>query len=121
MASRGTVLVVDDDADLRDVVVEALHARGYAVLSAENGADALKVIEAIAPSVILLDLSMPTLDGRGFLALRAQRPDLAAIPVIVASGSEPIPDAGVPPWDGVLFKPYGISTLVEVIERACKS
>ncbi len=58
MTPRGTVLVVDDDDDLREAVTVALHARGFAVLAASDGAEALKLIEAFPPSVVLLDLSI---------------------------------------------------------------
>ena len=118
MGHRGTVLVVDDDADTREAVTEVLNRRGFAVLTAENGAVALQMLEAFTPSAILLDLAMPVLDGRGFLARRAELPALLAIPVIVASGSAKV--ANTVAGDERLDKPFSMTALVEAVERACK-
>lgn len=60
------VLVVDDDADIRDWVSEALSLEGHDVVAAANGAVALEVLEAQLPDVVLLDLWMPVLDGFAF-------------------------------------------------------
>lgn len=63
-----TVLVVDDDRDVRDLVTFALERAGCVVVAAEDGVDALeKLASGFAPAIILLDLEMPRLDGEGFL------------------------------------------------------
>jgi len=70
------VLLVDDDRDIRETLSELLDASGYAVLQAENGQIALDVLKTTPrfPCVVVLDLSMPVLDGREFLRLRASDP-----------------------------------------------
>ena len=115
----GTVLIVEDDLDLRDALVEALHERGYAVLTASDGEEALEVLEAVRPTVILLDLMMPRLDGYAFLAVRSDRADLAGIPVIVASAAPPTRPLSMSTFTEFLAKPYSTESLVSAIERVC--
>ena len=69
-----SVLVVDDERDVRDLVTFALERAGCCVMAAKDGVDALeKLADGFVPAVILLDLEMPRLDGEGFLrALDAQ-------------------------------------------------
>jgi CheY-like chemotaxis protein len=113
-----TVLVVDDDPDIRETLSELLDANGYEVLEAENGQIALDVLKSTPrfPCVVLLDLSMPVLDGREFLRRRASDPILRSIPVVVVSGSDQPAD----PIEGIdeyLRKPVKFERLIEVIEH----
>jgi two-component system alkaline phosphatase synthesis response regulator PhoP len=64
--AEGRVLVVDDDPDTRMLMAHLLSSEGYQVTTASNGHDALNRLSAVTPSVILLDLEMPVIDGRGF-------------------------------------------------------
>ena len=61
------VLVVEDDETLRTTVAEALEDEGYQVITATNGAEALRLVRAAEPDAIVLDLMMPVMDGRAFL------------------------------------------------------
>ena len=79
----GGALVVDDDADTRARVRAMLERDGWAVAEAENGRDALDRYALIRPSVVLLDLTMPVMDGFDFLAALRARPDGAEVPVVV--------------------------------------
>ena len=73
-----TVLVADDDPDLRESVRDILEAEGYGVLNAQNGIEALDLLRATAPPlVVLLDLQMPQLDGAGVLRVVAANKTLA--------------------------------------------
>jgi CheY-like chemotaxis protein len=110
------LLLVEDDADVREVVVDLLRDRGFEVLAAEDGAEALSVLDICRPDVILLDLTMPVLDGHGFLTVRATRPELAAIPVVLASAAPP-PDDLAAGWNEFVTKPYQLDRLVAAIER----
>jgi len=112
------VLLVDDDPDIRETLSELLDANGYEVLEAENGQIALDVLKNTPrfPCVVLLDLSMPVLDGREFLRRRASDPILRKIPVVVVSGSNQPAD----PLEGIdeyLRKPVKFERLIEVIEH----
>ncbi len=82
------VLIVEDDGDTRELLRRALEARGHAVLEASNGADALAAIERTTPSLILLDLMMPEMDGFQFVQALRDQADLADIPVIVLTAKD---------------------------------
>jgi len=112
------VLLVDDDQDIRESLSELLDASGYVVLQAENGQIALDVLKTTPrfPCVVLLDLSMPVLDGREFLRRRASDPILRDIPVVVVSGSNP-PAEPLPGIDEYLKKPVKFERLMEIISH----
>src|SRR5205814_763382 len=85
-----TVLVIDDDPDLRSAVVDLFQDRGFLALSAADGRLALDLLESIGdlkelPCAIVLDLMMPVMDGWTFRREQLQRRDLSAIPVVVMS------------------------------------
>ena len=114
-----SVLIVDDDADavhlFRRMLLTA--GRGYRVLTASNGRQALEILRADRVDVVLLDLLMPEMDGFQFLEQRAREPSLCEIPVIVLSACDP---AGQPIASDVLVvtRGGGISApqLLECIE-----
>jgi len=85
VSGRATVLVVDDDADLREALADVLQESGYDVLTAEHGKAALAVLEGTLPDVILLDLMMPVMDGPTFAVERKKNPRAAGIPVVLFS------------------------------------
>lgn len=113
------VLIVDDDPDVRESLRDAIESSGpFAVITAENGRRALDLLEGGArPDVILLDLSMPVMDGRAFHAeLR-----LRAVPsrVIVVSATAVRDD---PDLDGVaafVRKPVRLDQLLSLVETHC--
>ena len=114
------VLVVDDDRSLRESLSRLLDMEGYSVLEADNGQKTLEVLEKAArlPRLILLDLAMPIMDGRGFLKLRAKDPMLREIPVVVVSGNPPSGE----PLDGIdayLQKPVRFDRLIAIVDRRC--
>jgi CheY-like chemotaxis protein len=85
-APQKPVLIVEDNADLRDALAELLRIAGYTVATAENGKDALDRLHgSLRPGVVLLDLSMPVMDGWEFVAQKRKDPEIAPIPVVVLS------------------------------------
>ncbi len=78
-----TVLVIDDDADTRQRLRSFLEKDGWGVVEAENGRDGLDMVEAGRPGVVLLDLTMPVMDGFTFLRHLRDRSDCADLPVVV--------------------------------------
>ena len=84
----GPVLLVDDDAAFRDVTRAMLEKEGWSVAEAENGAAALKSMEAERPSVIFLDLIMPVMNGFEFAADVRQRPEWRSIPIVVITSQD---------------------------------
>jgi CheY-like chemotaxis protein len=105
------ILIVDDDADIREAIAGVLEAAGYHVLGAADGSDAWRLIQEIgAPDMILLDLMMPRMNGEQFLELRAKRTDLGRIPVVVLTATRDS-IAGVE----VVRKPIILRTLLEIV------
>ncbi len=120
-AASETVLVVDDDPQIRESLSELLDHKGYSVLQAENGRRALDVLKQVpprTPCIVVLDLAMPVLDGHQFLKYRAEDPRLRHIPVVVVSGN-PRP---IQPLEGIeayLQKPLDPELLLDIIRRTC--
>jgi CheY-like chemotaxis protein len=79
------VLVVEDDPDCREMLVALLEAYGYLVVTADNGALALRVARGEHPCLILLDLMMPIMDGEEFRNRQLSDPEIRDIPVVILS------------------------------------
>ena len=114
------VLVVEDDADIRSALIDALNDHGYVAIGAVNGKDAYdKLRSAVAkPCLIVLDLMMPVMDGRAFRELQLQTPELASIPVVVVSAYREIADQALRITD-FLRKPLSIDDLLATVRRYC--
>lgn len=83
---RARVLVVEDEHELRELIARWLESRDYQVVEAADGRDAVDLLEAgLEPDVILLDLTMPRMDGRAFLEWLRHDPKHSGTRVIVAS------------------------------------
>jgi signal transduction histidine kinase/CheY-like chemotaxis protein len=82
------VLVVDDDADARQILRRALESAGRAVVEAEHGRAALDALEGLTPAAILLDLMMPEMDGFELVAALQTRAEWRTIPVVIVTGKE---------------------------------
>ncbi|HVJ89139.1 MAG TPA: response regulator [Labilithrix sp.] len=117
-----SVLVVDDDDDIREVIAEILIDSSYTVVTARNGVEALELLEVTIPALIILDLNMPVMDGVAFRRLQQQHPELARIPTIAMSAvyrmQEQIADLG---FQHALAKPVELRDLLEVVARYCKT
>ena len=80
-----TVLVVDDVADARDMMARLLRYEGYKSLTAEDGESALDAVRSYGPDLILLDLTMPDMDGLEVLRRLRDDPRLREVPVVMFS------------------------------------
>jgi CheY-like chemotaxis protein len=118
--TRRNVLIVDDDADNLGVVVEYLSFVGLNVRSATDGQTGMKALESFTPQLILLDLSMPNMDGWQMLKELRGNPKLASIPVIALTAHamthdlEQIMEAG---FNGYVTKPFILSSFHEYLKR----
>jgi serine/threonine protein kinase len=116
--STAKVLIVEDDEGLASGLRETLEGEGYAVDTARDGLEALEAVsKGDPPSIILLDLMMPRMDGWQFLEAWHARPDKPRIPIVLLSGIGAIPDAG-----GVadfLRKPVTAAKLLDCVRRYC--
>jgi PAS domain S-box-containing protein len=86
--AQGAVLIVEDDEATRTLIRRTLVEEGWKVLEAENGRQALEVLEESTPGLILLDLMMPEMDGFEFLDAIRARPDVKGVPVVVITAKE---------------------------------
>lgn len=112
------ILVVEDDASVLEAITEFLETVGYPVSSARNGKEALDHARSERPSLILLDLSMPVMDGWEFLRRRGAEPSLAEVPIIVVSALVSATPEGA---DGFLSKPIDVGRLLAMLNRYCGS
>jgi CheY-like chemotaxis protein len=106
---------VDDDADTRFLLETVLTDHGYPVLTANNGSEALDVIEQQLPALMLLDLQMPVLTGwETFAAIRAKG---LSLPVVFLSGGiNAAVQATAHYADGFLAKPFGLDAVLQTVE-----
>lgn len=115
------VLVVDDYADAREMYAESLLVRGFRVAEAANGVDAVAQARALAPDVILMDLSLPGIDG--WEATRQLKADARTrhIPVVALTGHAPahaVDRAHAAGCDRLLIKPALPDRVVAEVEQA---
>ena len=116
------VLIVEDDADLREMMAQLLTLEGYHIDTAANGREALEYLnEAPRPDVILLDLMMPIMDGWEFRRRQQNDPALADVPVIVLTALDQA-QARANDLNGVDFlkKPLDFDRLLELVRRRCR-
>ncbi len=112
-----TILLVEDDSDLRVAMVTLLESEGFEVVTAPDGLTALKLLERIqVPSLILLDWWLPLLSGNEFLSRLRADPVRHGVPVVVLTASEAPPPDSVA---GFLRKPFSVSRLMELVHGHC--
>jgi CheY-like chemotaxis protein len=119
---RGRILVVDDDASIREALTEILADEGYAVTTATNGAEALTLLRPPAdfrPCVILLDLMMPVMSGQEFYAEQQRDPALARIPIVVISADGNLALKAAAFGGLFLSKPVRLETVLGVLDQLC--
>ena len=117
--SHGHILIVEDDRDLRETIVDLLHAMKHEVVAVENGAEALRYLDANPPPrLILLDLMMPVMDGAEFRERQLSSPALANIPVVLLSAARDAAQTAVRlKLEHFLPKPIDIEQLLALIDN----
>jgi len=112
---RIPVLVVDDDPSIRGTVSEVLDFEGYAVLTAANGVEALQSIDERRPSLVLLDMRMPVMDGWAFA--RELKARGLKVPLLVMTAANNAREwAEEIEADAYVAKPFDLSELVAAVE-----
>jgi CheY-like chemotaxis protein len=108
------VVVIEDEADIREVIAEALVDEGYDVARAADGALGLQLVRERMPQIVILDLMMPELDGRGFLRECRADPRCASLKVIVISAlrATDLNKFGV---QAVITKPFDLYELINTV------
>jgi signal transduction histidine kinase/CheY-like chemotaxis protein len=115
--SRGTVLVIDDDATARELIAAHLAGEGFAVETAANGVDGLKKARALRPAAITLDVLLPDVDGWTVLAALKGEPELAEIPVVIVTIVDEQRRGIALGAAGYLTKPIDRERLVAILSR----
>jgi len=114
------VLIVEDDADLREMMAQLLSLEGFHTAAVANGREALEYLQrSESPEVILLDLMMPVMDGWEFVKHQQADPILSHVPVIVLSALDQSRTASV---DAAAFlkKPLDFDRLLELVRSYCQ-
>jgi CheY-like chemotaxis protein len=123
MRKLPSVLVVDDATDGREMLVEYLVFRGFAVSEARDGAEAIQIARRVKPEIVLMDLSMPGVDG--WTATKSLRADPATSNTIIIAVSahafaperNRAKDAGC---DAFVTKPFNLDGLADALDRIAK-
>lgn len=115
------VLLVDDDADLREAIRDTLADEGYETIEAKDGGEALDYLRANpAPPLILLDWNMAPMNGLEFMAEAAKDPAISKIPVVLLTADARAPDKSkTAQFVGYLMKPINLDALFDLLYRYC--
>jgi CheY-like chemotaxis protein len=119
--SRSHVLLVDDDPDVRETVAALLELEGYRVTVAVNGQEALCLLQiGPPPSLILLDLLMPVMDGFEFRRHQRAHPAWASLPTVVMTAvDDPVIETSMVGAVECLTKPFDVAHLLALVARFC--
>jgi CheY-like chemotaxis protein len=117
------ILIVEDDADARDMLTTLLTGEGFDTLCAEDGQSGLELASSKRPDVILTDVHMPNIDGVAMIRMLRQQPHTKDIPIVVMSayGSTLMSEAMSAGANGMLNKPAQLSHLVKMIKGLLKA
>lgn len=123
MTAEKYILLVEDDADINEAIQSILEAEGLSVSSTYNGKEALDFLNAakIMPSLILLDIMMPHMNGYEFRAAQLQNAEMAHIPTIILSAAGVHEDIEKLHFTECLKKPLDLDTLIDVVKRSLNS
>lgn len=115
------ILVVDDDAGIRESLADVLKDEGYEVVTAMDGQDALLKLRAFGaiPCVILLDLMMPVMSGPQFYAEQQRDPALASIPVVIISADANVKQKAASLGGEYIPKPVRVDQVLDAVNRHC--
>jgi CheY-like chemotaxis protein len=119
--NTATVVYIEDEPEMIDLVRLILTRKGYQVLGASNGSDGLELIQKVCPDLILMDLMMDGIDGRQVHALLKADARLRHIPVIVVTAKQPDADSRqelqASDVDDYIYKPFSPQEILAAIEK----
>jgi CheY-like chemotaxis protein len=113
------VLIVEDDPDVSSTLHDVVEEQGYRVICAQNGREALSLLEKELPSLMLIDLFMPVMSGVELLRVIRSSPKLSAIPWVIMTGAND-QMIGVREDATVLYKPVDFEALTQLLQRYCE-
>jgi CheY-like chemotaxis protein len=112
-----TILVIDDEPVVADLLADLLAEAGHAVVTATNGAEGLQRAQDIRPDLIISDVMMPKLDGHGLARAIAASPLLRATPLVLMSAGPARPNSLDPPVVAFLPKPFRLEQVLDLLAR----
>jgi CheY-like chemotaxis protein len=113
------ILVVEDNADAREILLLILKDQGFKVIAAEDGQAALEVIKSQRPDLIITDIEMPNLDGVGLIKELRKQPAMADVPILIMTAYQGriVSDAIKAGADAVTNKPVGLETIITLVKQ----
>jgi CheY-like chemotaxis protein len=118
----GTILIVEDDDDLRELFAEVLRNESHSVVCASNGQEALDLLDKVRPCLMLLDMMMPVMSGGELLETLDRSKRLNELPIVVVSAiAEQVEQTGAPGACRYLQKPIELGELLEVARQYCRT
>jgi len=113
-----TILVVDDEFLIADILAFALEDEGYMVVKASNGRRALDVFDRELPSLVITDFMMPVMNGRELAEALRERQGLQHLPIILMSGAQAhLGQESSELFDAVFQKPFNIADIVDTVRK----
>jgi CheY-like chemotaxis protein len=119
MACTRPVLIVEDEPDVRQMLVTWLTVLGRRSLTASNGAEGLRVARAHHPCLILLDFMMPVMDGRQFRRAQASDPEIRDVPVVLTTAHPKAKELARDLHLDVIEKPVDMEAIEAVVAQYC--
>jgi len=119
-----TILVIEDDRNIREGLIDLLEVEGFNVLVADNGADGVEKARQFLPDLILSDINMPKLDGFGVLAQVKRSASTASIPFILMSatvGPEELERGIMLGATDYMPKPFRVEALLHTVQKALEN
>ena len=118
---RPCILVVDDEAAIRELLKLQLSAAGYEIVLAEDAFAARRLLYEAAPDVMIVDAHLPYLSGVEFVSTLVGEPSLPWVPVIFITGREELLERAATLGSACLVKPFLIERLIELVQRLLAS
>ena len=117
-----TVLIVEDEAHIRQFVAVNLRARGYDTLSAESAEGGLILLKTDMPQALILDIKLPGMSGWDMLSVIDHDPTLPKLPVIIMTASSVLSQPNQYPYANIvdkLNKPVSVTSLMHAVQSIC--
>jgi two-component system, chemotaxis family, chemotaxis protein CheY len=113
-----SVLVVEDDADSREMLIVVLGEQGFKVTGAEDGRAALDLIESTRPDLIITDIQMPNLDGVGLIKELRKQPEMRDVPILIFSAcrDKMFSDAMLAGANAAASKPLRLDSFIRLVK-----
>ena len=121
--AKKRILIAEDSVHVRELLIKALQLNGYDSMTAEDGLEAIEKIQAGGMDLVLLDITMPKLDGMGALSLIKLDPKIAHVPVLMCTDHSTLSDVEKCCGNGAagyILKPFELTKVLEKVQSVIK-